>query len=229
MTEFSKSGWDQPKFNLDRLAHLYMVSISKDLADPLSVDEEKELNDFLATGSEGDIEKVKKDAEWRLKSIKYNNPQWSSVEERASIEQAMQTDPEFREYIEKGEAEIITQNYAMWRDEIENGPVDPKEPYEMTDDEIKKFFIFLDSYPDTVEESLQGMMADITQGDDGDIVVEPNEERYVSERHKLLELRDYIQGSLSARKTSDFNNELIDDIRFRKMFEKIKQALTEKK
>lgn len=214
---------------LESLSRMYMIQTfpGSPIQVGLTDGEKVELEHFLTTAPSEHVEEVKKTALFMRKYFTYTD-ETASQEEKDVIEEEMDRNSELKEYIESAQAEALTEKYTIWRYGIDNAKKDPEaQIFEMTDDEIFTFFNLLDKYPNEVDQTLSAMTSEISVSphDSSKFVMRTNEVSYLSEREKLLELRDYFTGKMSDEEKGSFSNEIIDDINFRSMFVKIQNAL----
>lgn len=218
----------------DSLARIYMIKNFPDSPVEISLSDKEEdaLEQWLAVAPSHHVEEVKKHALFLRKYFTYidtiSSEDEEAIKEKEAIEEEMEKDPELRQYIESSYAEGLAEKYSVWRYGVDNTKGDPDaQVFEMTDDEIFAFFDLLDKYPTEIDHMLSAMTSEISPNPDSgpQFVIRPNEGRYISEREKLLQLRDYFTGKMSAEDQNDFANEIIDNPDFRSMFVKIQNAL----
>lgn len=192
---------------------------------PLTAEENEKLDNFLKTADTETVARVERIAHMRVEYFWYMDKNLPE-DKRQEIDREMAKDGELREYVESSYAKLLAEEYSMWRYEIENSE---EMRSEMNEYEIRKFFEYMEKYPDVVDESLISMTSQATLTPERKIEINPDETAFLTERQKLFNLRDYLVGELGSRARDKFNNELIDDVRFRQMFLKIKKALTANK
>jgi len=215
---------------IDNLARSFMIKNYPDNErQPLTLTEkeEQELDQFLETASQEQKDIVDKKAQWKRKYFTYINKS-ASPEEKEQIEEDMEKDPEFKDYIERTQAWALAERYSMWRYGVEKAEEDPDgRIFDMDDSEIFTFFNLLESHPDVIDEALGMMSSEIHAGPykNSKFMIRPNEGNYMTERQKLLELRDYFTGKIGEDEKDSLHNEIIDNPAFRSMFVKIQNAL----
>jgi hypothetical protein len=213
---------------LDTLARLYMLrNFPGRISVGLSEHENETLDAFLAKASNEQIEQVGTRGKWLQKYFTYTSID-SLDKEKEEIEREMEANPAFRQYIEKTQLWALTEQYAMWRYGIKESIMEPDtKVFDMTDEDIYTFFNLLDEYPEVVDGALAAMTSEIRPGPykNSKLIIKENETEYKSEREKLLELRDYFTGKMTAAEKSNFHDEIIDNPAFQPMFTKIQNAL----
>ena len=214
---------------LETLARMYMIRNYP--GSPITVTlmerENEELDNFLETANPEQINQVKDRAIFQRKYFTYVSKD-APHDKKDAIEQEMEEDPELKEYIESTYVWALAESYSMWVYGVEKAEKDLEgKIFDMTDEEIFTFFSLLEKYPDIVDQALAAMTSEIHAGPhkNSKFLVKPNENKYLSEREKLLELRDYFTGKMGQEERNNFHNEIIDNPNFRTMFVKMQNAL----
>src|SRR5271168_3023283 len=147
---------------LEDLARMFMMRNYP--GDPIKVSlsekEDAELNHFLETAAQHQIDAVKERAIWQRKYFNYTDKS-SPEEEKDKIKEEMKRDSNLMEYIEGTQAYALAEDYVIWKYGVENSK---KQTFEMSDEDIFTFFNLIEEYPAQIDQSLGFMTSKMQPG-----------------------------------------------------------------
>lgn len=215
---------------LEKLALIFLkATFPQTLKIPASEEEKQELEEYFRRATEAQTESIRVRMLFLHRYFEYINPNISD-EAKAKIEQEMEGHPALKEFIEKRHAIDLADEYVAWKTHIIDVESDPELGeigIEMSPDDIFTLLSSLEKYPKEIDKQFQDASMKVVHGPyiNSKPRFESDTETYRFERLKLLALKKLVTHTITADEQIFLDNALMNDRYFRKMSEKIKDAL----
>lgn len=234
----------------DEMAHTYSVVYGKrkkifedeeSVIHQLFIYKKQDLDKFLESATKEEVEKIKEYAEFHddLMTIRMKD---SSSEEIEKVDQKMQSNTEFKDYIDKRLPSCLVEDYVHWTLELEALPEDLSkikdngetyedefERFSLSDYQLKKLFGYIGNRDNEIKEGFEeqfGIMLG-PENEEGKHEVKELDikGRAWEEYKKFGDIADYISGKANQNVQDEINNRLIEDNNFRNFIGRIKKAI----